>query len=119
MRREEAYYVTNLEMCPTNLDDGIECLGFSVQSIAKFRECGNKRMSELGYGSNVHSSGKPKGDKNIQKDMDRKGGRVIAALAHVDMVIGVYRCLGTKLAAEDFNGAVRDDLSVCQADCME
>lgn len=36
--------------------------------------------------------------------------RIIAALAHVDMVIRVDGLLGTKFAAEDLDGTVRDDL---------
>lgn len=36
--------------------------------------------------------------------------RVVATLAHVYMVVGVYWLLRTTLSTEDFNSAVRDDL---------
>lgn len=35
---------------------------------------------------------------------------VVAALAHVDMVIGMNGFLRTTLAAKDLNGTIRDDL---------
>jgi hypothetical protein len=36
--------------------------------------------------------------------------RVVAALAHVDVVVGVNRLLRSELAAEDLNSTVGDDL---------
>ena len=38
--------------------------------------------------------------------------RVVAALAHVDMVIGVHGLLGSKLASKDLDGPIRDNLYV-------
>ena len=40
----------------------------------------------------------------------RGNARVVAALAHVDMVVRVNGLFGAKLAAEDLDGSVRDDL---------
>ena len=34
----------------------------------------------------------------------------LTALAHVDMVVGVHGLLGAELPAEDFNGAIGNDL---------
>jgi hypothetical protein len=36
--------------------------------------------------------------------------RIVAALAHVDVVIGMYWFFGAKLTAEDFDGTIGDDL---------
>ena len=36
--------------------------------------------------------------------------RVVAALAHVDMIIGVNWLLGAEFSAKELNGTVRDDL---------
>ena len=38
--------------------------------------------------------------------------RIVAALAHVDMVIGVHGLLGSKLAAKDLDSPIRDNLYV-------
>lgn len=43
-------------------------------------------------------------------DESRQDGRVVTALTHVDMVIGVNRLLRAKLTTKDLNGSVGDDL---------
>ena len=43
-------------------------------------------------------------------DCDLVHVRIVTALAHVDMVIGVDGLLGSKLSSKDLNSTVGDDL---------
>ena len=45
-------------------------------------------------------------------DCDLVHVRIVTALAHVDMVIGVHGLLGSKLAAKDLDSPIRDNLYV-------
>lgn len=56
--------------------------------------------------------GKLRGDPRSRANVGRldRSIRIIATLAHIDVVIRVDRLLGTELAAEDLDGTVRDDL---------
>lgn len=46
------------------------------------------------------------------KKASRSYVRVVAALAHVDMVVGVNGLFGPELAAEDLDGTVRNNLGL-------
>lgn len=46
----------------------------------------------------------------IQRWRRNHNVRIVAALAHVNVIVGVHRLLRTTLASEDLNGTVGNDL---------
>ena len=99
-------------MSAADLDDVLEFLRLDFESVAELGQSGNERPVNLGNRGNVHRSRETKLLVNARLPLLKYGGhiRVVTALAHVDVVIGVDGLLGAKLAAEDLDGAVRDDL---------
>ncbi len=50
----------------------------------------------------------PQGQR--RRHVERRGNHVVARLAQVDVIVGVYRRLAPQLAAQQLAGAIGDDL---------
>lgn len=83
-----------LQVGSTNLDDGAELLGLVINSLVESLKGGDQLVGDLENSRNVHDSGES----------------VVRRLGHVDVVVGVNRLLGTKLAAKQLNCTVGNDL---------
>lgn len=83
-------------MSPANLDDLLERLRLRIQRVAQLGESRDEGSAELRHSGDVHHSGEP-GSSSIAdaRKAQRVLGdvRVITALAHVNMVVGVNRFL--------------------------
>ena len=82
-----------LQVCAANLDELLPLVALLLQGVAQAGEGGEERLLEVEDGGDVHDG--------------REG--VVGGGRHVDVVVGVDRLLGAHGAAEDLNGAVRDD----------
>lgn len=83
-----------------------ELLGLLVQSIPQVMESREQGVVDLGDGGNVHGSGEANWVSAPYQRESRKDARIVTALAHVNMIVGVYRFLRTKLSTKKFDGAV-------------
>lgn len=82
-----------LQVCAADLDELLPLLGLFLQGVAQAGEGGQERLLKVEDGGDVHDGGEG----------------VVGRSGHVDVVVGVYGLLGAHGAAEDLNGAVRDD----------
>lgn len=83
-----------LQVCSANLDDVAESLHFLFERSMQASQAREELLGDLDGGSNVHDTGES----------------VVGGGAHVDMVVGVDRLLGSHLTTEHLNGTVRDNL---------
>ena len=82
-----------LQVCPANLDDLLEQVALLLEGVAKARKRWQQGFLEVDDSGDVHDG--------------REG--IVGGSRHVDVVVGVDGLLGTHLAAEDLDCAVRDD----------
>ena len=82
-----------LQVSAANLDDLVELLGLGRKRIPKLSERRDERSLNLNSSSDVHSRRETSVESVLSPSFATMGGRVrvIAALAHVDMVVGVDR----------------------------
>lgn len=83
-----------LQVGAANLDELLPLLALLLESVTQAGEGRQERLLEVEDGGDVHDGGEG----------------VVGGSGHVDVVVGVDRLLGAHGAAEDLNGAVRDDL---------
>ena len=83
-----------LGMGAADLDDMCERLFLLAQRAVKRLERGNEIVGDAHRGGDVHCGRE----------------RVVRRLAHIDVVVGMHRCLGAELAAQQFIGAIGDHL---------
>ena len=102
-----------LQVSAANLDDLVELLGLRRKRIPKLSERRDERSLDLHSSGDVHSRRETSGESALSPSFATMGGRVrvIAALAHVDMVVRVDGLLRATLATKNFNSTVRDDLT--------
>lgn len=101
-----------LQVGTANLNDVVERFRLCVKGVPQLNKCGEERSVDLSHSGDVHRSGEPGRhfDYNVTETYTTYDVRVIAALAHVDMVVRVDRLLGPALTTEDLDRAVGDDL---------
>ena len=91
-------------MRPADFNNMFKSLGLFFKGIAKLSKGWNQVLAYLSHSCYVHCRGKSaKVPVTFDKASQKCDIRIVAALAHVDMVIGMNRLLGALLASQNLN----------------
>lgn len=98
-------------MSPPDFDNVFKSLGLFLEGIAKLSKCWDQGIAYLSHSCYVHC----RRESAIVllpliKHHTRSDIRIVAALAHVDMVIGMNGLLGALLAPKNLNCSIGDNL---------
>jgi hypothetical protein len=96
-----------LKVGATDFDYILELVGLGMKSILQLGQSGDKGLVNFHNSSDMHNGGEAERNLNLRHSVNKHlNSRVVAALAHVNMVVRVYWLLRAELTTEDFNGAV-------------
>lgn len=91
-------------MCPADFNDMFKSLGLFLKGITKLGKSWNQVMAYLSHSGYMHCRGESaKVLSPLIKYHTKCDIRIVAALAHVDMIIGMNRLLGALLASQNLN----------------
>lgn len=95
-------------MSPADLDDVFERLGLRLKRVPEIPESGQQRVVNLDDCSHVHRRREPAKERSVSTSRRpwSDSSRVVAALAHVYMVVRMDGLLRSQLSAEDLNRTV-------------
>ena len=94
-------------MSTSDLDDAVEFLSLLVKGIPELDESWDKIFLQLCERCDVHRGWESDWDMLAYEHLFREiNQRVVATLAHVDVVIRVYWLLRAKLSAQHLDGTV-------------
>jgi hypothetical protein len=98
---------TNLQVRPPDFDNVFESLGFSFKGVTELGEGRDERISDLNDSCYVHRCRESAMHCHFVIEYQAQCAlRVVAALAHIYMVIGMNWFLRALLATQNFNCAI-------------
>lgn len=96
-------------MSTANFDDGVELLSLLGKALVKSLQTREQALVDFGGYGNVHGSRETNGSISRSSNSEYSDIRIVGRLAHVHVIVRMYRFLAAQHTTQHFNSTIRND----------